>query len=257
MRSDQPKLEISPVKKLEQPKQEVSLRNFDKIRTALMIEYGQKFPELAVGDTVKLYRHGTGINGKIAEITTTSVVLSEKNKIEEIQLTELDTDSRCQLDQVFRAQEIERAVQQRAATLLPQESTSAPISPATQQLPVKDIATLKLEEYQKKIEEAEILLEDVKKQCAQAKINYDMACTQYAQAQVQSQAQTQVQPRYSVQRKSIKTGQLMPVPQISIYNSKVNMDNKKNEYDSLTARIEKINMEINNYNQLISELKQK
>lgn len=255
---EQPKLETPELtRKIEQPKPEAVLRDMGEIRAELLTEYDQKLPERVVGDFVKLYHHGISISGKVTEITSASVVLfSEQNTRVVIPLIDLDTDSRCLLDHVFRAREIERVAQQRAAALseplhgtplmaapaispaqLSQTPASPnPPSPAILPPSEKSKDALKIEEYQKKIEELNTVLKTVTKQCTNAKVNYDRASLQY------NQTKNTLKTQNSVKNENAKWQ---------------DMNDKKKSYDALNSQKENISSDIQNYNQIISNLQQK
>ncbi len=102
-----------PVNKIEQPKPGAPPPDFKKIRAELIAEYDRKFPMWTPGATVKLNQRGIIIFGTIVEITASNVVILEQDTKTEIPLAEIDTNSRCRLDPVFRARIIEQAARQR------------------------------------------------------------------------------------------------------------------------------------------------
>ncbi len=111
---------------------------------------------------------------------------------------------------------------------VPVKEVEQPKQETVPQPPMKEPVALKIEGYQKKIEEAKTSLESVRKKCAQAKVNYDKAVKQYSQT---------------------KASKKKP--------SNSDIDSKKNAYDALNAQMEKLTGDIQNYNLLISELKTK
>ena len=106
--------------KVEQSKPKIAFSNLQEIRTALMTEYDNKFPLLAVGSVAEIKLRGgvESIRGMVEKITASSVVISVHGIQEDIPFKNLDDTSRCRLDPGFRAKTIDLVANQRAKTLL-------------------------------------------------------------------------------------------------------------------------------------------
>lgn len=116
------------------------------------------------------------------------------------------------------------------------------------QSPVKDSVTLKIEGYQKRIEEAKASLEAVKAQCAQAKIIYGKASAQYTKANDDFQKRV---------NKAKEKNLAPPTDGYIVNNCKADMDSKEKACDTLNIQIEKLRSDIQTYNRFISKLKAK
>lgn len=114
------------------------------------------------------------------------------------------------------------------------------------QLPVKNELTVKIEGYQKKIEDAKTSLDTVKKQCVQAKTDYAAAVVQFDQAKRNFQKKVDEANAYKTKP---------PTNDYSLDKIKANMENNKKVYDDLNAKAEKLSTDIQTYNRFIVKLK--
>lgn len=116
------------------------------------------------------------------------------------------------------------------------------------QTPAKDDVELKIEGYQRRIDEARKSLDTVMKQRTQAKIDYETAAKQYVQ--LNDEFQKRVSNAKVLNSSPQATDRL-------VKDCKTDMDSKKKAYDALNAQIEKLNSNIYTYNRFIDKLKTK